>query len=132
MACHEIEEALQLKPSSIRYFAWVGGAVGTLFGLALATYAHLQWHLITSGKPVLAWIPFFVIAFECCILFGVLSTLLGLSILTRLPRFWLSDAYDSRFSQDRFWHSRFLRHERTGSPFKIAERSGSGRSEGSG
>jgi hypothetical protein len=99
---HEIQAVLDLRTSSIQYFTFVGGAVGALFGLALATYAHLQWHLITSGKPVLAWIPFFVIAFECCILFGVLSTLLGLSIMTRLPRFRLSDAYDSRFSQDRF------------------------------
>jgi molybdopterin-containing oxidoreductase family membrane subunit len=99
---HEIQAVLDLRTSSIRYFTFVGGAVGALFGLALPTYAHLQWHLITSGKPVLAWIPFFVIAFECCILFGVLSTLLGLSIMTRLPRFRLSDAYDSRFSQDRF------------------------------
>ena len=99
---HEIQAVLDLRTSSIRYFTFVGGAVGALFGLALATYAHLQWHLITSGKPVLAWIPFFVIAFECCILFGVLSTLLGLSIMTGLPRFRLSDAYDSRFSQDLF------------------------------
>lgn len=99
---HEIEEALQLKPSPIRYFALIGGAVGALSGLALATYAHVQWHLITSGKPVLAWVPFFVIAFEGCILLGVLSTLLGLSIMTRLPRLRLPDAYDPRFSQDRF------------------------------
>ena len=98
----EIQAVLDLRTSSIRYFTFVGGAVGALFGLALATYAHLQWHLITSGKPILAWIPFFIIAFECCILSGVLSTLLGLSIMTRLPRFRLSDAYDSRFSQDRF------------------------------
>ena len=62
----------------------------------------LQWNLITGGKPVLAWIPFFVIAFESCILVSVLSTLIGLSIMTRLPRLRLSDAYDPRFSQDRF------------------------------
>jgi len=43
-----------------------------------------------------------VIAFECCILVSVLSTLVGLSIMTRLPRLRLSDAYDHRFSQDRF------------------------------
>ena len=100
--CHEIQGALELKQSSIRYFTLIGGGVGALLGLALATYAHVQWHLITSGKPVLAWIPFFVIAFECSILGGVLSTLLGLSIMTRLPRLRLSGSYDARFSQDRF------------------------------
>jgi len=100
--CHEIQKAFELRPSSIRYFTLIGGGVGALLGLVLATYAHVQWHLITSGKPVLAWIPFFVIAFECSILGGVLSTLFGLSIMTRLPRLRLSGAYDARFSQDRF------------------------------
>jgi hypothetical protein len=100
--CHEIKEAFQHKPSSIRYFTLIGGGVGALLGLAMASYAHVQWHLITSGKPVLAWIPFFVIAFECSILGSVLCTLLGLSIMTRLPRLRLPGAYDARFSQDRF------------------------------
>ncbi len=99
---HEIQEALRTGPSPIRYFTLFGGGLGALLGLALAAYAHAQWNLITGGKPVLAWIPFFVIAFECCILVSVLSTLVGLSIMTRLPRLRLSDAYDPRFSQDRF------------------------------
>jgi len=99
---HEIQEALGGGSSPIRYFTLAGGAIGVLFGLALATYAHVQWYLITSGKPVLAWIPFLVIAFECCILFGVLSTLLGLSIMSGLPRFRLPSSYDPRFSQDLF------------------------------
>ena len=99
---HEIQEALGGGSSPIRHFTLAGGAIGVLFGLALATYAHVQWYLITSGKPVLAWIPFFVIAFECCILFGVLSTLLGLSIMSGLPRFRLPSSYDPRFSQDLF------------------------------
>jgi hypothetical protein len=72
---HEIQEALRARPSPIRYFTLVGGVVGALFGLALAVYAQAQWNLITGGKPVMAWIPFFVIAFECCILVSVLSTL---------------------------------------------------------
>ena len=99
---HEIQKAFRAKPSSIRYFTLIGGGVGAVFGLALAAYAHVQWNLVTGGKPVLAWIPFFVIAFECCILVSVLSTLIGLSIMTRLPRSRLPDDYDPRFSQDRF------------------------------
>jgi hypothetical protein len=99
---HEIQEALRTKPSPIRYFTLIGGGVGALLGLALAAYAHVQWNLITGGKPVLAWVPFFVIAFESCILVSVLSTLVGLSIMTRLPRSRLPDTYDPRFSQDRF------------------------------
>ena len=99
---HDIQALLSSGTSSIRYFTFIGGTLGVLFGLALAAYAHLQWELITGGKPFLAWIPFFVIAFECCILFGVIATLIELSIMTRLPCLRLSEVYDARFSQDRF------------------------------
>jgi molybdopterin-containing oxidoreductase family membrane subunit len=43
-----------------------------------------------------------VIAFELTILFGGLSTVLGMVLLGRLPRFRPSPAYDPRFSNDRF------------------------------
>ena len=98
----EIEEALRPGPSPVRYFTFFGGLLGVLFGLGLAIYAHLQWKLITGGKPVIAWIPFVVIAFECCILIGVISTILGMSIKNRMPRFRLPEDYDSRFTDDRF------------------------------
>jgi len=40
--CHEIQEALRTRPSPIRYFTLIGGGVGALLGLALATYAHVS------------------------------------------------------------------------------------------
>ena len=99
---HEIQEILDSRPSAVRYFTFFGGILGVLFGLGLAIYAHLQWKFITGGKPVIPWIPFVVIAFECCILVAVLSTILGLMVKTRMPRFKLSDGYDPRFTEDRF------------------------------
>ena len=76
--------------------------MGILAGLGLASYAHLEWKIITSGKPILPWIPFFIIAFESCILGGVLATMTGMILKNRLFRFRLSRAYDPRFSKDRF------------------------------
>ena len=102
MARREIQEVLGLRSSPVRYFTLVGGILGVLFGLGLGAYAHLQWKLVTGGKPVVPWIPFVVIAFECCILLGVLSTVVGLSIKNRMPRFRLPDGYDPRFTEDRF------------------------------
>jgi len=46
--------------------------------------------------------PYVVIAFELTILFGGLSTALGMVLLGRLPRFRPSAGYDPRFSNDRF------------------------------
>ena len=99
---HEIAAALQLKPSPVRYFTFFGGVIGGLSLLALAIYAHLRWNFITGGKPVIAWIPFVVIAFEGCILLGVISTLLGMMIKNRMPRLGLPTYYDPRFTEDRF------------------------------
>ena len=99
---HEVQEALRPEPSPIRYFALAGGVLGILAGFGLASYAHLEWKLITSGKPVLSWISFFVIAFEGCILGGVLATVIGMIVKNRLFHFHLPEGYDPRFSQDQF------------------------------
>lgn len=99
---HEIQEALKPGPSPIRYFALAGGILGILAGFAFASYAHLEWNIITSGKPVLSWISFFVIAFEGCILGGVLAAVIGMIVKNRLFNFHLHEVYDPRFSQDRF------------------------------
>ena len=102
MAGHEFQGALGLKPSPVRYYTLVGGILGVIAGLGLASYAHLEWKLITSGKPVIAWLPFLIIAFEGCILGGVLATMLGMMIHSRLFHFRLPQVYHLRFSQDRF------------------------------
>lgn len=99
---HEIQEVLDLKPSPVRFFTLFGGSLGVAGGISLASYAHLQWEFVTSGKPVLAWLPFVVVGFEFTILFGVLFTLASLLFKSRLPNLRLPDYYDPRFSGDRF------------------------------
>src|SRR5262245_63052047 len=74
-------------------------------------WSALQWGLNTGGKFLIAGEsgivgasipPYVVIAFELTILFGGLSTVLGMILLGRLPQFRPSAAYDPRFSNDRF------------------------------
>jgi hypothetical protein len=99
---HEIREAVPMKPSPVRYFTLFGGVFGIISGLSLAVFTVLQWKFIVSGKPIVPWVPFVIIAFEFCILLGVLITLTGLLINIRLPRLRLPPYYDPRFSVDRF------------------------------
>ena len=99
---HEIDKELGAKPSPMRYATLFGGIAGIVSGVGLAIYAHLRYNLITSGKPIIAWIPFCVIAFEFCILIGFLTTLVAMLVANRMPRFKLPKYYDPRFSQDRF------------------------------
>lgn len=100
--CPEIKAAVAMKASPIRYFTLFGGLLGIVSGVSLAVYTVLQWQFIVSGKPIVPYVPFVVVAFEFCILLGVLITLAGLLITTRLPRSQLPRAYDPRFSVDHF------------------------------
>jgi len=99
----EILEAMQTKPSRIRLVSLIAAILGGCSGLALATYAHLRWNLITSGKPILPWIAWVVIFFEVLILISVLSTVSALLIAGRIPRLnYGKGGYSARFSGDRF------------------------------
>jgi len=103
MKSPEIIEAMEAKPSGIRPVSLIAGILGGCSGLALATYAHLRWNLITSGKPILPWIPWVVIFFEVLILISVLSTVAALLIKGRIPRInYGKGGYRPIFTGDRF------------------------------
>lgn len=99
---HELEHALHRPQSPVRVFTLVGGLTGAAAGFALAIWTSLDWPLITGGKPIVSLPPFVVIAFELTILFGALSTVVGMLYNARLgpPRKDL--AYDPAFSAGKF------------------------------
>jgi len=99
---HKILGALKLKKSRVGLFTLAGGILGFIAGLSLAIYTAVQWHLIVSGKPIIAWYPFFIVAFEFTILFSVLGNIVGLLTQTRLPEFDSLKQYDPRCSEDHF------------------------------
>lgn len=99
---HEIEHALHTPESPIRLFTLVGGLTGTATGFALPIWTSLDWPLVTGGKPIISLPPFVIIAFELTILFGALSTIAGLFITARLPRFRSRVIYDPSFSSGNF------------------------------
>lgn len=99
----EILEAMKTKPSRIRLITLIAAIIGGCSGLGLASYAHLRWKLITSGKPILPWIPWVVIFFEVLILISVLTTVVALLIVGRIPRIhYLKGGYNPRFTEDRY------------------------------
>lgn len=98
---HDIEHAIDPPQSPVRLFTLVGGLTGTATGFALATWTSVDWPLITGGKPIISLPPFVIIAFELTILFGALSTVLGLFLAARLPA-RREVLYDPSFSAGRF------------------------------
>lgn len=99
---HHLEEALGYDQSPVRVFALVGGLTGAATGFAFTTWTSMDWPLVTGGKPIVSIPAYFIIAFEMAVLFGVLSTVIGLFINTRLPRLKPVLVYDPEFSGGRF------------------------------
>jgi len=99
---HEIDEVLDQPVSPVRLFTLIGGLTGCTLGFAYAISTSLDWPLITGGKPIVSLPPFIIIAFECTILIGGLSTVAGMFLNARLPKLRDAAGYDPRFSNDKF------------------------------
>ncbi|MCU0585934.1 MAG: DUF3341 domain-containing protein [Desulfobacterales bacterium] len=99
---HRILEALRLPKSRVGWFTLAGGILGFFTGFALAIFTSTQWHLIVSGKPIVALIPFFIVGFEFTILFSVFGNVIGLLVCARLPDAKGLDRYDPRCSGEHF------------------------------
>jgi hypothetical protein len=99
---HHIEYAMGYDQSPVRVWTLVGGLTGTATGFAFTSWTSMDWPLVTGGKPILSIPAYVIIAFELTVLFGALSTVLGLFIMSRLPGFKPSVVYDPEFSSGRF------------------------------
>ncbi len=123
---HEIEDVLERdRPvSRVRLFTLIGGLTGTVSGFLLTIWSSMVWNLTVGGKPIASIPPFVVIAFELTILFGGLSTVLGMIVLGRLPRFRRSAAFDPRFTDDRFGVAVHCAPGRSGSVREILQHAG--------
>lgn len=96
----EVEEAVDPKPSKVRYFTLIGGLLGVTTGYLLTIWMSLDWPIVIGGKPFASIPPYTIIAFELTILFGGIGTLIGLITVARLPKFKIDPAYSARFSGD--------------------------------
>ena len=99
---HDLEHAMGYGQSPVRVFALVGALTGAATGFALSIFTSMNWPLVVGGKPIVSIPAFVVIAFEMTILFGALSTVIGLFINTRLPNLKPLVVYDPEFSSGRF------------------------------
>jgi hypothetical protein len=100
---HEIEEALDAGPSSVRWFTLSGALTGSVTGFGLALWLDYDWPMVVGGKLAgLYSLPaYVVIGFELTILFGGLMTILGMLVMGRMPNL-NQRILDPRFTDDRF------------------------------
>lgn len=97
-----LEEGLAHRHSPVRVFTLAGALTGAATGFAFTTWTSMDWPLITGGKPLYSIPAYIVIAFECAILFGALSTVIGLFINAGLPNFRRRVAYHPECSAGSF------------------------------
>lgn len=95
---HEFEHALQPPKSPVRRYTLFGALAGATFGWWVSIWGSNYWPLVVGGKAMSSWIPYTVFAFELMVLVGGLSTVAGVFIHGRLPRFTMTVGYDPRFS----------------------------------
>lgn len=99
---HEIEDATSSSRSNVRVFTLIGATAGCIFGWALPILCSLDWPLRVSAKDIVSVPGFFVIGYECTILFGAIATLIALLHYCRLPDVLRKVGYDPRFTEDKF------------------------------
>jgi hypothetical protein len=100
---HEIEGALGQSVSPVRAFTLIGGIAGCAIGAWLTLWMSYDWPVVVGGKPVGSIPPYVIIMFEMTILFGALSTILGILFNALFAaRRAGTIQYDARFSNDRF------------------------------
>ena len=99
---HHIEDALGYDQSPVRVFTLVGALTGTAAGFAFTSWTSAEWPLVVGGKPIISIPAFVPIAFEMTVLFGALSTVIGLFILSRLGTVKPAVVYDPEFTAGRY------------------------------
>ena len=100
---HEIEGALDQPVSPVRMWTLIGGMTGCGIGAWLTLYMSYDWPVVVGGKPIGSIPPYIIIMFEMTVLFGALSTILGIIFNALHARRRLGViAYDPRFTNDKF------------------------------
>ena len=99
---HHIEHALGYGQSPVRVWTLVGALTGTSTAFAFTSWTSVEWPLVVGGKPIISIPAFIPIVFEMSVLFGALSTVIGLFVLSKLPNVKPAVVYDPEFTAGRY------------------------------
>ena len=106
---HGLERAMGLRRSRLPWIVLLAALTGGSLDMAMQAWVHaVDYPLVISAKPFLAWQAFIPVTFELTILFGAVSALLGMLSLNKLPRHhnWLFESHAfEKASDHRFFVS---------------------------
>ena len=102
-----MDQAMGVKNSPAGWFAFGGGVGGYILGMAMVWYMNaFDYRLPVGGKPVFSPFSAFPPSFELTILLAAFGAVMGLLLLTRLPRWYHPLLKRRRFK--RATHDRFF------------------------
>ncbi|MBX7246073.1 MAG: DUF3341 domain-containing protein [Candidatus Sumerlaeaceae bacterium] len=103
----EVCHAMQMPKSKMSLIVLTGGILGGIGGFLLQVWtACVYYPLNIGGRPNFSWPSFIPITFECTVLLGALSAVLGMIFLNDLPLPYHPVFNNPRFnraSQDKFF-----------------------------
>ncbi len=86
---HGLDKVMKIKPTILPWLSLGGALTGVLIGLVLPLLVNgIAYPLNFSGKPYWGLPANVPVAFPLFILLGVLSTVVGFSLLCGLPKFY--------------------------------------------
>lgn len=95
---HGIDDIIGIRPTRLPWITLTAGAVGICVALLMQWWMNaVDYPFLISGKPLFGLPAATPVAFELMILFAAISTLVGMLLLNKLPRF-----SNPLFSSDRF------------------------------
>lgn len=82
-----LTEAMDLPDSPVTKIVLLGALAGAIGGFFLQYYAMgIDWPLNVAGRPLLSWVSFIPITFECTVLVaGLFALFFGVMALNGLP-----------------------------------------------
>lgn len=84
---HGMDKAMGLRPSKLPWLVLGGTLTGTLAAVAMQYWMNVVDYPIRIGGKPFAWFEGYVpVAFELTVLFGALTTVLGMFFFNRLPQ----------------------------------------------
>ncbi len=83
-----LTDAMDLKDSPVSLIVLTGGLTGAIGGFFIQYYAMgIDYPINVAGRPLLSWVSFIPITFECAVLVaGIFAILFGVLALNGVPQ----------------------------------------------
>lgn len=102
--CHDLDDAMYegKARSPVRFFTLFGGLLGCTGAFLMTSWMSVDYPIRVSAKPLISFPSFIVIAFECTILLGAISTLIGMFHNSKLPNIFRMPGFRPKFTEGTF------------------------------